>query len=90
MNIILEKIKNDTLSGILELAGKTWLPVVIATIAYVILSNLVITPIMLSSMGLSQERIMALQQMSADPMGMQQEMEAIFEMVKKLGIFCGI
>ncbi|MFT4660458.1 MAG: putative membrane protein [Patiriisocius sp.] len=79
MNTLIDKLKNDTFSGIFELSGKAWIPTLISYVVYSILAMLLLTPIILNLMHFSEDDIAKLQEMGNDPFGMSREIEAMSE-----------
>lgn len=81
MDSIIDRIKSDTLNGIMELTGKSWIPITLAQVLYSIISTIVMLPIIANMLGIGLDDISNIMQNQNDPMAIQRQMEGIMSEV---------
>ncbi len=82
MNILGDRLRNDTFGGILNLGTKSWWAPTAANAISTLLQILIIVPIVLAIFGFSIEELLSLKDMAQDPVAMQRRMESLVNDLK--------
>jgi len=87
MNILLDKLKNDTLTGMFDVSGRAWIPTLIASFLQMAVGFIASFFLLTTALGITMDDLNAIQSMSQDPFSNQRALEEMgMNLAQNIGV----